>query len=442
MVRLNGLGVIEHFAGVQNAGGIERFAEFAHDAHLGVTGEFRQEGFLGDADAVFAGDGAAEANGFVENFVEGQFDAVHFFLVAFVGKEGRMQIAVAHVAESANTEIVLFGDLFDEANHVGEFAAWDSGVFENGGGGDAGQRGEGAASGAGELVSFGVVLGHANFARALFAANFFHLRGFLSDDGGMAVGLHEEKRFAIERQADLRVIFDTMNGGAVEELQSAGNDLRGDDGGDGFGGVVHLREGRNHRFLGGGFRNEPQEDFGDDAECAFGADEEIAQGITSHVFDAFVAGPKDFAVGQDHFQAHDVIACDAVFQTAQAAGIFGDVAADGGDFHGAGIGRIEKSGGGGGIGNFEGGDAGFDEDGEIGAVEFEDLVHPHRAKNDRVGHRQAAAAEAGPGPARDDGELFGSGDFEDGGDFGGGLDEENAAGKLLEGGGAVEGIGN
>src|SRR5436853_1042572 len=102
-----------------------------------------------------------------------------------------------------------------------------------------------------------------------------------------------------------------MDGGAVQKLQGAGDDLRGDDGGDGFGGVVHLREGRDHGFFGGGFGNEAQENFGDDAEGAFGADEEVAQRIAGDVFDAFVAGPEDFAVGEDDFEARDVLGGDA-----------------------------------------------------------------------------------------------------------------------------------
>src|SRR6185436_16209459 len=129
-----------------------------------------------------------------------------------------------------------------------------------------------------------------------------------------------------------------MDGGAIEEFEGAGDDLRGDDGGDGFGGAIHLGEGGNHGFLRLGFGNEAKEHFGDDAEGAFGADEQVLEGIAGDVFHAFVAEPHDFALGQDNFHAHDIIAGDAVFESAEAAGIFGDIAANGGDFHGAGVG--------------------------------------------------------------------------------------------------------
>ena len=96
-------------------------------------------------------------------------------------------------------------------------------------------------------------------------------------------------------------------------------------------------------FFAAGLGISLQQHFGDDAERAFGADENIFERITGDIFHALVAGPHHFAVGQNDFQAHDVIARDAVFQSAQAAGIFRDIAADGGNFHRARIGRIKQT---------------------------------------------------------------------------------------------------
>ena len=160
---------------------------------------------------------------------------------------------------------------------------------------------------------------------------------------GMAVGLHEQQRLAIERQADLGEVLDAVDGGAVEELQRAGDDLGRDDVGDGLRGLVHLREGGDQGLLGGGLGDELQQDLGDDAQRAFRADEQVAQRVAGHVLHALVAGPEHFAVGQHDLQAHDVVARDAVFEPAQAAGVLGDVAADGGDLHRAGVGRIEQA---------------------------------------------------------------------------------------------------
>ena len=84
---------------------------------------------------------------------------------------------------------------------------------------------------------------------------------------------------------------------------------------------------RQHRPSGGGPGDEPDQDFGDDAERAFGSDEEILERVAGHVLHALVAKPGNFAVRQDDLQAHDVVARDAVLQASQAAGILGDIAA-------------------------------------------------------------------------------------------------------------------
>src|SRR5512140_3774673 len=104
---------------------------------------------------MFAGDGAAQANGFIEDFFEGFLDAMHFLLVPFVSEEGRVQVAVAHVTEGADLELELAGDRGDKADHVRQFAARDGGIFENGGRRYAREGGKGTAASAGQLVGFG-----------------------------------------------------------------------------------------------------------------------------------------------------------------------------------------------------------------------------------------------------------------------------------------------
>ena len=62
------------------------------------------------------------------------------------------------------------------------------------------------------------------------------------------------------------------------------------------------------------------------------ADEDVLHRIAGDVLHALVAEPDDVAVGEHDFHAHHVVARDAVFQPAQAAGVFRDVAADGAKF--------------------------------------------------------------------------------------------------------------
>ena len=73
------------------------------------------------------------------------------------------------------------------------------------------------------------------------------------------------------------------------------------------------------------------------------ADEEILQRIAGDVLHAFVAEARHLAVGEHDFEAHHVVARDAVLEPAQPAGVLGDVAADRADPLRAGIGRIEQA---------------------------------------------------------------------------------------------------
>lgn len=109
-------------------------------------------------------------DGFVEDLFEGFLDVVHL-LVAFVGEESGMQIAIAHVAKRADAQVVFLRDGGDEADHLGQFVAGHGGVLENGCRREAGQRRERTAACGGELVRLGVILGDAHFHRAVFRAH-------------------------------------------------------------------------------------------------------------------------------------------------------------------------------------------------------------------------------------------------------------------------------
>src|SRR5216117_2685746 len=99
--------LIEHLPRIQNSVRVQRAAQFAHHLHLCIAGKLWQKTFLRQADPVFAGDRAAEPDGFIKDFLKGLFHAVYLILVALVREEGRMQIAVAYVAERADAELVF-----------------------------------------------------------------------------------------------------------------------------------------------------------------------------------------------------------------------------------------------------------------------------------------------------------------------------------------------
>ena len=76
-------------------------------------------------------------------------------------------------------------------------------------------------------------------------------------------------------------------------------------------------------------RHQPQHRRGDDAERAFGADEQVFQVVAGIVLLELVEIVEDAAVGQHHFEPERMRARDAVGDRGGAAGIGGKVAADG-----------------------------------------------------------------------------------------------------------------
>ena len=192
-----------------------------------------QEGLLGEADAVFAGDRAAEAERPVEDLVERPVHAVHFVVVAFVGQERRVQVAVAHVAEGADVEVVRSPRVSATKRII--FASSLRGTVTSS------RIVVGAPRASAEKALRRAVaswrprrrLRRTRTSRAPFLRAISSICAASSATAaGMAVGLHEQQGFAIERQADLREVLDAVDRRAVEKLQRAGNDLRGDDVGD------------------------------------------------------------------------------------------------------------------------------------------------------------------------------------------------------------------
>gem|GEM_PF-4424687 len=132
------------------------------------------------------------------------------------------------------------GDVGDEADHFGQFAAGNGGIFEDRGRLEPGQGGKGAASRRGQLNRFGGVTGAADMRGAMRAGQLFDLGGFVGHRCGMTVRLDQQHGFGIQGQSDVRIGLHALDGFPVEKFQGARNDLGRDDGRDGFGGGVHL----------------------------------------------------------------------------------------------------------------------------------------------------------------------------------------------------------
>jgi hypothetical protein len=134
--------------------------------------------------------------------------------------------------------------------------------------------------------------------------------------------------------------------------------------------------------------------------------------------------------------AEDMGGGDAVFEGVGAAGVFGDVAAEGGDGLAAGIGGEVETVGLDGFGEFDVRDAGLGEEPAVGEVNFEDLGKSLGTENDAAESRHCASGEAGSGSARGEGDFVFEAPADDGLDFGGGFGEDDGGGLA-----AVYGVG-
>ena len=76
------------------------------------------------------------------------------------------------------------------------------------------------------------------------------------------------------------------------------------------------------------FAHQADDDLGDERHGAFGAGEQAGEVVAGQV-EFLAAGLEDGAVGEDEFEAEDVVGGDAVRESMRAAGVFRDIAADG-----------------------------------------------------------------------------------------------------------------
>ena len=244
-------------------------------------------------------------------------------------------------------------------------------------------------------------------------------RGGLGGDGFEHAFNFEEKNGAgIHREAGVDVVLDDAERPAVEHLAGGGSDAARGDVGDGFGGVVHGFENGEQCFDGFGFARELDSDFGDESERTFGADEEACEIVGAGVA-LFAADSDDFSTGENEFEGGDVIGGDAVGQRVRAAGVFCDVATDGGRLLAGGIGSEVETGVFDGARDVEIYYAGLNDGALIVEIEFEDAIHAREDEHESAGAGERAARKAGASASAEDGDVVLVREADDFGDFSG-----------------------
>ncbi len=174
--------------------------------------------------------------------------------------------------------------------------------------------------------------------------------------------------------------------------------MGGDDAGHGLGRALHIGEnghtgagslGRRHQ-LEHGLRNDPQ--------GALGLDHQPGQIVARDALDRTRTGLDQRPRGIKKFHAHKIVFGHAIFEPAQAAGVFRNIAADGGHRLRAGVRRIKQIFFGHRSGELGGNDARLHHGVEVVGIDFKNAVEARGQDHHRVGLvRNGAAGKVGAG---------------------------------------------
>src|SRR4029079_4876482 len=96
---------VEDLARIEKARGIEGTFDLLHHFETAVPHLLAEPLFFRQADAMLAGDRSAQLQRLLRNPRERVMDARHFILVAFVGEERGVQVAIAHVTERSDLKM-------------------------------------------------------------------------------------------------------------------------------------------------------------------------------------------------------------------------------------------------------------------------------------------------------------------------------------------------
>ncbi len=389
-------------AGIEQAGRIEGALDGEERVAFGGRELHAHRADLLHADAVLAGDRAAERDAEFENVGAERVGAFPFARLVRVEQDQRMQIAVAGVEHVHAAQRVFLFHLFDRAQHAAEMLARNRAVHAVVVGRDAAGGRKRVFASRPEAQALGFRLRDDALRRTGGLEHALDLGDLLGDFLGRAVAFREQDRFGAEVVAGAHKRLDGLRRLAVHHLEPGRNDARRDDRRDRIAGLHHIVERSHHDLRDFGLRNQFECHFGDDYQQTFRADREGEQ-IEAGRVERRAAEDDFFAVDRVAAQAEHVVHGEPVFEAVHAARIFRDVAADrAGDLRGR-IGRVVKAERRGRLGHGEIAHARFDARGAGERIDVEDAVQLRQRQHEAVGARHRAARQSGARAARDDG---------------------------------------
>ena len=353
---------------------------------------------------MLAGDGAADFDAQGQDVGAECLGTVKFARLIGIEQNQGMQIAVAGVEHVGAAQAVLHFHRLDADQDLGQLLARDGAVHAVVVGRDAARRREGVLAAGPELHALRFRLRHLDGAGAGRLQHLRHALDFLVHFELGAVRFAQQNGGGVDVVAGLDERLDHARRRAVHHFKASRDDAGGDHAGHRVAAgddVVERRHDDARRLRLG---HQLDRHFGDDAEHAFGADEDRQQVQAGRV-KRLAAQFDDVAVDGGDPHAQHVVHGQAVFEAVHAARIFGHVAADGaGDLRGR-VGRVIQAERCGRFRNGQVAHARLDHRGARVLVDAHDAVHARGGDDDAVGDRQCAAGQAGAGAARHDRHL-------------------------------------
>src|SRR4029077_2735127 len=290
----------EDLAGVEGGIGSKGVVNAAHEVEISVGEEERHELGFFHANAVFAGERAADFDAVADDFGGGFEGAFELSSVTGIEKDDWVEIAVASVENIADLKAVLIADFADTAKGLGKFRTGDYAVENVIARSQTTKRAERVFAAFPEEIAFGGIAGEADFAGVMRVANFDDGERLRGDGFGEAFDFDQEDGGAVHGKTGMDVVLDGAQRPTIEHLASGGSNGAGGDVGNGFSSVVNRIKNCEQRFHGFRLARKFYGDFGDESERAFRADEKTSEVIARRVT-VFAADADDFAVGKNEF---------------------------------------------------------------------------------------------------------------------------------------------
>ncbi len=308
----------EDLAGVEDLARVEGAFDPLLLVQVDLVELERHQVALFDADAVLAGQDAADLDAKLEDFGAQRLGALQLARLVGIVEDQGVQVAVAGMEHVGDPQAVVRAQRLHALQDIRQLAARDRAVHAIVVGRDPADRGEGRLAAEPEALALGIAGADPDVAGAVLAGDAGDQLEQMVDLGGRAVQFADQQGLHIERIARMAERLGGVDRRAVHHLQAARDDAGRDDRGDAITALLVRREAHEHGACGRGLGQDPDGDLGNHAQQALGAGQDAHQVIAIGI-QMLAAQPDDLARRQDQLQTHQVVGGQAVFQAMHAA---------------------------------------------------------------------------------------------------------------------------